>query len=288
MSDQTPSRWQRPIFVASLGRSGSTLLQRVLNVHPDITIWGEHGGMLKGVTATVRASQDEFVVKNLDTGNELRDAVIGELSDKETFYPWVSPFKAEEFSNELIATTLELFTRGLTPDIRWGFKEIRYDAETLRTLMEMFPEAHLVLLAREVEGHVSSRFFAFGNRDYDLVSEEGRQAARTKVGNMIVGWMRRYEGMLELRDEMPDRCSLVAYSDLVQGNARIPALFAELGETVPDDAALDEVLKAKAGSSFKYNSIARQNRALLPEIIESADYDRDRYAAIASAFGITP
>ena len=287
MSDQTPSRWQRPIFVASLGRSGSTLLQRVLNAHPDITIWGEHGGMLKGITATVRASQDELVVKNLDTGNDVRHAVVGEISDKETFYPWVSPFRAHEFSDELVATLLELFTRGLTPEIRWGFKEIRYDVETLRTLMEMFPEAHVILLAREVEGHVSSRFFAFGNRDYDLVSEDGRQAARKKVGNMIEGWMRRYEGMLELCAEMPQRCSLVAYSDLVQGSPRIPALFAELGETTPDGAVIDEVLEAKAGSSFKYNSIARQNRALLPEIIESADYDRDRYASIASAFGIT-
>jgi len=37
-----------------MGRSGSTLLQRLLNVHAGLTIWGEHGGFLKGITEAYR------------------------------------------------------------------------------------------------------------------------------------------------------------------------------------------------------------------------------------------
>lgn len=286
MSDTSSDRWESPIFVASLGRSGSTLLQRVLNVHPQVTIWGEHGGMLKGITEACTALQHEANTKNLESGRELRDSVVGELTDKENFYPWVSPFTTSDVVGAFRATLLDLFTRGLSPEIRWGFKEIRYDEAVLRALMSLFPKAHLVMLARDLEGHVSSRFFAFGNRDYDFDSDEGRADAKKKVENMTEGWLRRYEGMLKIAEEMPERCSYVAYSDLVNGSERIPALFRELGESVPDAASISEVLQAKAGSSFRHNSIARSNRARLPEIFETAEFDRSRHAVIASAFGL--
>ncbi len=36
----------RPVFVISTGRSGSTLVQRLLNCHPAQVVWGEHHGFL--------------------------------------------------------------------------------------------------------------------------------------------------------------------------------------------------------------------------------------------------
>jgi hypothetical protein len=38
-----------PIFVFGSGRSGTTLLQTILNSYKDICISGEHGGFLKGI-----------------------------------------------------------------------------------------------------------------------------------------------------------------------------------------------------------------------------------------------
>ena len=38
-----------PIFLLGSGRSGTTLLQKILNSADDVMIWGEHGGFLKKV-----------------------------------------------------------------------------------------------------------------------------------------------------------------------------------------------------------------------------------------------
>lgn len=286
MSDQK-SPWERPIFVASLARSGSTLLQRVINVHPGITIWGEHGGMLKGITDAVRGSTQEFVVKNLKSGVRVSEGVIGELSDKETFSPWVSPFEAHEISDALRATMLDLFTRKLPKDVRWGFKEIRYGALELRTMMELFPEAHLVILARGIEQQVSSRVFAWGAKDLDLDTDEGRTSAQDMIAGMTRHWVARYWSLHALAEEMPDRTSLVAYSDLVQGSDRIPKLFEELGESAPPDEAIGEVLGARSGSSYSKASKSNEHSELVAEMIAAADYNRPRYETLAAAYGLS-
>ena len=38
-----------PIFLLGSGRSGTTLLQKILNSADDVMIWGEHGGFLKPI-----------------------------------------------------------------------------------------------------------------------------------------------------------------------------------------------------------------------------------------------
>lgn len=287
MSPDIPTRWNQPIFVASMGRSGSTLLQRVLNVHPEVTIWGEHAGFLSGILQSLAIAESDAAVTNLQKGFENRDMVIGELSNTDVFEPWVSPFRAEDLGAAIHSMLIQLFTEGLAPETRWGFKEIRYTDAELVALMEMFPEAHLVLLARDIEGYATSRFFAFGNTDFDLESEEGRAQAIKRLTNMLNGWMKRYQGLLTVSDRYADRSSLVAYSDLVQGSDRPRRLFEELGETTPRQEAIDAVLGAMAGSSFKHNSAARSNRGRLAELIAQADVDREECARLSARLGLS-
>ena len=270
MLEEVPIRWNRPIFVASMGRSGSTLLQRVLNVHPEVTIWGEHGGFLSGLLQSYDALSEPMTAQNLEVGNRSKDEVVGELSDKGSFKPWVSPFDQADAEDRIREMVLGLFTDGLDPSIRWGFKEIRYSRDELATLMTMFPEAHMVILAREFRGFAQSRFFAFGNTSYDFDSEEGRQAARKRLSKMSRSWIRRYRGLLAVAKQHPERSSVIAYRDLVAGSPRPIELFAELGEDPPPASAIDDVLGAVAGSSFRHNSAARDNRDALVGLIDEA------------------
>lgn len=270
MLEEVPIRWNRPIFVASMGRSGSTLLQRVLNVHPEVTIWGEHGGFLSGLLQSYEALSEPMTAQNLEVGNRSKDEVVGELSDKGSFKPWVSPFDQADAEDRIREMVLGLFTDGLDPSIRWGFKEIRYSRDELATLMTMFPEAHMVILAREFRGFAQSRFFAFGNTSYDFDSEEGRQAARKRLSKMSRSWIRRYRGLLAVAKQHPERSSVIAYRDLVAGSPRPLELFAELGEDPPPASAIDDVLGAVAGSSFRHNSAARDNRDALVGLIDEA------------------
>ena len=286
MPEDIPPRWNRPIFIASMGRSGSTLLQRVLNVHPGITIWGEHGGFLSGVLRSyVSASQPE-TANNLEIGFESRGDVIGELGDKKAFKPWVSPFTTTDLEDEMREMVRGLFTRGLDPSIRWGFKEIRYSREELSTLMKMFPTASLIILARDFRGFAQSRFFAFGNTNYDFQSPEGRAAAQERLSTMSGAWIRRYQELLTVADAHPTRASLVAYSDLVPASPRFDSLFEELRDTPPDPAAIEAVLGAKSGSSFKFNAEARENSETLLELIDGAAIDWDEERRLADRLGL--
>lgn len=271
-----------------MGRSGSTLLQRLLNVHPDLTIWGEHGGFLKGLAESYRlASIEPSHREQLEGGFEHRHTVIGKLDEHDKFRPWVSPFHPDSIGERIHDFIIDTFTAGLTPEIRWGFKEIRYSAAELRRLMELFPQAHLVVLARDVSGYAKSRFFAFGQTNFDLQSADGVADATAKIDAMVDGWMKRYTGLLDLADEQRERTSLVAYSDLASGNDRISRVFDELGETRPAELELEQVLQAKAGSSFRWNEAARENRDRLDDVIANANYDRERYALLATRLGLS-
>jgi len=287
MSTEVPDRWKRPIFIASMGRSGSTLLQRVLNTHPEVTIWGEHGGFLSGMLSSYRVASQPDAAKNLIEGYEHREMVIGELSDTEIFKPWVSPFRPDDLERAVASTITELFTEGLTPNMRWGFKEIRYNDEDLVTLMEMFPDGHLIILVRDLHGYAKSRFFAFGNTEFDIETDEGKAKARKRLTAMTGGWIKRYQGLESVRTQFADRTSVVAYGDLVQGSNRPSELFAELGDSSPRQAALDAVLGAVSGSSYKHNSRARSNRDNLSKLIDDADIDWDAYQGVMAALGLS-
>jgi len=282
-----PDRWQQPIFIASMGRSGSTLLQRVLNVHPDITIWGEHGGFLSGILTSYRTTTQPAVADNLIDGYEHRQVVVGELREKAIFKPWVSPFVPDDLQNAVRELTTGLFTRELDESIRWGFKEIRYNAEDLRTLLTIFPKSHMVILGREVTGYAQSRFFAFGNTDFDLETDGGRAQATKRLETMIGGWIARYRGLLSLRDDFPNRTSVVSYGSLVPESDRAMRLFAELGEAAPNEDALLEVLGSVSGSSYKFNSRARAARGSLAELVAQANIDREEIARISEALDLT-
>jgi len=180
-----------------------------------------------------------------------------------------------------------LFTRGLDPSIRWGFKEIRYSREELSTLMKMFPTASLIILARDFRGFAQSRFFAFGNTNYDFQSPEGRAAAQERLSTMSGAWIRRYQELLTVADAHPTRASLVAYSDLVPASPRFDSLFEELRDTPPDPAAIEAVLGAKSGSSFKFNAEARENSETLLELIDGAAIDWDTWWTARSDPGRT-
>ena len=127
-----------------------------------------------------------------------------------------------------------------------------------------------MILAREFRGFAQSRFFAFGNTSYDFDSEEGRQAARKRLSKMSRSWIRRYRGLLAVAKQHPERSSVIAYRDLVAGSPRPLELFAELGEDPPPASAIDDVLGAVAGSSFRHNSAARDNRDALVGLIDEA------------------
>jgi hypothetical protein len=126
-------------------RSGGTLLQRVINAHPDVVIWGEHGGFINKL-----AEADAALAQRPEVMSPLAERDIqGFLSRRGAgnFDPWMQPFERSVYRKRCRDLIHDSFSRGLVPGQRWGFKEIRYyTLNTARFLAELFPWSLFVIL----------------------------------------------------------------------------------------------------------------------------------------------
>jgi hypothetical protein len=110
-----------PLFILSGGRSGSTLLQRLFNTHPNAFIYGEHNGFLRPLCQSFR------LLELYSKMSEKHGALIREKQDvSETFIAWARPFDQPEYIAKLRILISELYKIDELPkNSVWGFKEIR-------------------------------------------------------------------------------------------------------------------------------------------------------------------
>lgn len=139
-----------PLFLLTSHRSGGTLLARIYNAHPDIVVWGEHGGLLNKL-----AEMEEIFRRHWQLSTPLADRGLERfLLEKQAgagFEPWMSRFDRDRFVAWCRDLVLETFTAGLRPDQGWGVKEIRYHTmETVGFLRTLFPLARFVVLRRDL------------------------------------------------------------------------------------------------------------------------------------------
>jgi hypothetical protein len=134
-----------PLLVLGSGqRSGSTLVQRLLTSHPEVLIWGEHGGRLGELLATtdgLLAWSDEF-------GRDAREEFA-----RHSYQSWMANLSPDR---DQIVTALRRFFHALYAEPAaalgrpvWGLKEVRYGLLEARRLHRVFPELAVVLLVRD-------------------------------------------------------------------------------------------------------------------------------------------
>ena len=134
----------RPVFLLACGwRSGSTLVQRLLSSHPELVVWGENRGVIEHLRAAHAARVDLESLSRKQAGRLERE------DPRAAWIPMLNPpiEPLEEGLRDLIARYL-----GWSPDgvpRRWGFKEVRYDADVARFLHGLFPESRFVFLVRD-------------------------------------------------------------------------------------------------------------------------------------------
>ena len=135
---------EKPIFIlGSSQRTGSTLLQRLLNSCPRVMIWGEHLAHLSGFLREFRYLQD-WAKRHADE----RKTFL--LEDYDIFAPNLMP---EEYE---LVDAARIYIAGLfgLPAVKlgrsiWGFKEVRYGAQMALFLQECFPQARFIHLTRD-------------------------------------------------------------------------------------------------------------------------------------------
>lgn len=159
------------LFVVSAGRTGSTLVQGILNSAPGVVIRGENAGMLINVFDFHSAARE------------------------------LDGYSPEQALREYRHLAIDLLLRPEPGVHTTGFKEIKWPfdriTEYVGFLREVFPGARFILSSRRLEDVAGSGFWA--NRQNALaeltVFDERLRQAVTDLGPD--GFELRYEDMIE-------------------------------------------------------------------------------------------
>ena len=169
-----------PLFIMGSGRSGTTLLQRILNSHEDICIWGEHGGFLRQVAEAYFSFlagdfKDKAVIPCKEDAEI--ESSLKRIKNPANWTAWDNCFKKDGIKDNF-RHFLESFFNPQGLNIKfWGFKEIRYGSEdrVLEFLKDIFPEAKFIFVIRNPADTILSQIAMFhdGNKkDFQSFAEK--------------------------------------------------------------------------------------------------------------------
>ncbi len=213
------------VFVITYGRSGSTLLQRILNAIPGYQIRGENNNALLPLMRTWR---------RLKLAEPLRGIRSSDIRSTPA-HPW---YGGEHIDPDQVGAALAVLFRDqvLHPDAGTrvcGFKEIRF-----LQAPEHF-ETYLNFIFRYFPG---TRFI-FNTRDHDAVIRSGwwRDIPEPEARSML----QQAEALFaDYQRKWPDRGIHLHYDDYTSDPAALDPMYEFLGET-PDRAALAAIMQER-------------------------------------------
>lgn len=214
-----PGRWGY-VFIVTYGRSGSTLLQGILNSIPGYVIRGENGGAVKHLW---RFQQE------MQHWRSVRKKPIP-LPKSNSWYG-IDGFDSGLCAERIRTLVDETVLHPPEGTRVAGFKEVRYlDEDTgdyVRWMADTFPGAKFVFNSRRLDAVARSEWW----------QEDDQAAERLLAADTMLA---------ELRDSLGERALGVRYDDFTADVNALQPLFAWLGE--PFDAArLQSVLDKKHG-----------------------------------------
>jgi hypothetical protein len=188
---------EKQILIIGQGRSGTTLLLRILNKCPDVYISGENHKCLD----VLKKFYDmmDFSITNGTTGTEFMK------------WSWKPACTHEHLLNETRKYVRGIFNPCGRP--YWGFKEVRYgfwNLDTLNTelgfLRTLMPNAKIIFSVRDIRTVSKSSWWQYKD---DAVTE------LLKCKQNFVRYIREHS----------DHSMLVQYEDMYRGSRRIKDIF---------------------------------------------------------------
>ncbi|MDG1360206.1 MAG: sulfotransferase [Phycisphaerales bacterium] len=250
-----------PIFLLGSGRSGTTLLQKILNSADDVMIWGEHGGFLKKVANAYFHHTESAKVagaifgKNRVAKNPNLDFNRLKLTDID--YCWMNWYGRREATANFAGLIESFFHPPTMTKRHWGFKEIRYggDDRTIEMLAELFPNARFVFIARNPVDVIASQA-AMGWEPKTVLRTGWKQLAET--------WAAQNRGLLEFQRANEDRTRFVRFESMIsKDSGEVEGLFEWLGFETSDRQG--ELVDLKEGILEKRRMDGKPHRAMFSE-----------------------
>jgi hypothetical protein len=248
------ARTAEPLFLLGCGRSGTTLLQRVLNSHGEVVLYGEHGGFLRGIAeAYFFAAESELIATEQWTTNRVcrdRAEVRAELRDPRLWPGWSNWYDRAALDQSYRSFVESLFR---DPTARyWGFKEIRYGKQdrVIDFLRALYPTARLVFVVRNPLDVVASQWVAF--------------APRGAPESVARKWIMQNESFLQHSRLHPKKSTIVRYEDLIRPDSgRLESLLGWLDLGCTDRQR--EVLRMPEARASRLEQDARPPEELFSE-----------------------
>jgi hypothetical protein len=256
-----------PLLILGSGqRCGSTLVQRLLISHPEVMVWGEHGGHLHDL---IEASS------NLRKFDEAKGAAAREQFAERGTDGWIATLLPEP---GIVAGAARAYLEALfaAPAValgrpRWGFKEVRFGLKDAEAIRELYPLTRVIHVTRDPRDQLSSI-------DYWERTAPGwfRQMTRNSMRQWTEVNSSFLEGLAERR-----WISSWRFEDIVADPDRFVATISDLIEVDPGD--LDKAVFERRVSD--YPGVNRRSRPFdqLPRSMRKL-LDRE-LKAVAEAYG---
>jgi hypothetical protein len=245
-----------PVFLlAGGGRTGSTLLQRLMLSTKEVLMWGEHGGVVVFHLRTILSRLKGWLSwEGAGTFQRQRFLKLGSLgyhSWLSNMNPDLSLFKAA--CKQFLEHTLAEPARELGYP-RWGFKEILYGRDDALFLQEVFPDASFLLLVRNpIDCLKSIKGVEWFQKDWQGDSARFIQSWTRLSGDLVrvlpelkQACLLRYEDVCSQREDAvktiaktcqiaEDRFDRAVFSLLIRGTDKPPAPLDTGDETALSD-----------------------------------------------------
>jgi len=251
---------KQQLFLIGTGRSGTTLIQRVINTFPNTMIWGEHAGFLQQLSELYYFLNDNPSLHEfsyMDSIPEEKKFDLSSYNNSKVWQAWINWFRPEDLKAKFREILESFFCPSEFEKLSiWGFKEIRYgpDDRVLAFLADIYPDAHFLFITRDSLNAVESQITTFhkGKSRFTKIKRLIQLPIIIKVAN---NWKKQNAFYLKLSQKYPDTHHLIRYedasADLTLLNPVLKNFNLEIGEKQL------EVLKMKEGrgTNFQLNSV---------------------------------
>jgi hypothetical protein len=195
-----------PLVVLGIGRSGTTLVFRLLNSQDEVFISGEHGGFLTGLARAYHQIENLIFIpsENISLNKVIKKT--DESKDKPS-HAWENKMFNKKIAKEKIKNLFEelfLIDRNY---LYFGFKEIIYPEnrkdKTIDFIIKEYPLSKFIFVFRNPLEVIKSQYINFKKNDFVKLAEE---------------WSKKNNYLLDYYKKYPDNIIFVNYDKLISND----------------------------------------------------------------------
>jgi len=250
---------KQQLFLIGTGRSGTTLIQRVINTFPETMIWGEHAGFLQQLSELYYFLKENPSLREFSYKNSVPEENKYELSsynDSKVWQAWVNWFRPGDMKPVFRKIVESFFCPSEFGELSmWGFKEIRYgpDDRVLAFLAEIYPDAHFLFITRDSLNAVESQITTF-HQGISRFTKIKRLVLLPTIINVAIDWKKQNAFYLALSRKHPNSHHLVRYEDVSDDLTLLNPVLSYFGLEIGDEQLQILQMKEGRGTSFQLNN----------------------------------